>query len=105
MAIQSELPFPILDPAPESEQAPSERAADEAAMTAPDQRAHLRFDKMFAVRVESLLFGEIYCVARNISAGGIFPQPPDPFPLGPAGAVWFPLPQRSVAGGRAGPGH
>src|SRR6266446_5164162 len=95
MAIQSELPFPILDPAPESEQAPSERAADEAAMTAPDQRAHLRFDKMFAMRVESLLFGEIYCVARNISAGGIFLELQDPLPLGATVRVCFPVPDGS----------
>src|SRR5260221_13836584 len=98
MAIQSELPFPILDPAPESEQAPSERAADEAGMTAPDQRAHLRFDKMFAVRVESLLFGEIYCVARNISAGGIFLDLPDPLPLGATARVCFPVPDGSGVG-------
>src|SRR5260221_4914894 len=95
MAIQSELPFPILDPAPESEQAPSERAADEAGMTAPGQRAHLRFDKMVAVRVESLLFGEIYCVARNNSAGGIFLQLQDPFALGATGRRCVPLSDRS----------
>ena len=47
---------------------------------AREQRAHLRFDKMFTVRLESLLFGEIYCVARNVSAGGIFLELPDPLP-------------------------
>jgi len=54
-----------------------------------DQRAHLRFDKMFTVRVESLLFGETYCVARNVSAGGIFLELPDPLPLGASVRVCF----------------
>jgi hypothetical protein len=42
------------------------------------RREHLRFDKVFSVRVESLLFGDLTCVARNISAGGLrvcFPVP------------------------------
>ena len=60
-----------------------------------DQRAHLRFDKMFVVRLESLLFGEIYCVARNVSAGGIFLELPDPLPLGAAVRVCFPVPDGS----------
>ena len=91
MATQSELPFPTLPPTDEE----SERAtrADEAA--AADQRAHLRFDKMFAVRLESLLFGEIYCIARNISAGGIFLELPDPLPLGATVRVCFPVPDGS----------
>jgi len=60
-----------------------------------EQRAHLRFDKMFVVRLESLLFGEIYCVARNVSAGGIFLELPDPLPLGAALRVCFPVPDGS----------
>ena len=60
-----------------------------------EQRAHLRFDKMFVVRLESLLFGEIYCVARNVSAGGIFLELPDPLPLGAAVRVCFPVPDGS----------
>jgi hypothetical protein len=60
-----------------------------------EQRAHLRFDKMFTVRVESLLFGEIYCVARNVSAGGIFLELPDPLPLGATVRVCFPVPDGS----------
>lgn len=60
-----------------------------------EQRAHLRFDKMFVVRLESLLFGEIYCVARNVSAGGIFLEIPDPLPLGAAVRVCFPVPDGS----------
>jgi hypothetical protein len=93
MATQSELPFPTLEATTDSEQ-PSERAAADAAAAA-DQRAHLRFDKMFAVRVESLLFGEIYCVARNISAGGIFLELADPLPLGATVRVCFPVPDGS----------
>ena len=62
---------------------------------AADQRAHLRFDKMFVVRLESLLFGEIYCIARNVSAGGIFLELPDPLPLGAAVRVCFPVPDGS----------
>ncbi len=44
---------------------------------------------MFTVRVESLLFGELYCIARNVSAGGIFLEMPDPLPLGAAVRVCF----------------
>ena len=65
------------------------------AVIVEDQRAHLRFDKMFVVRLESLLFGEIYCVARNVSAGGIFLELPDPLPLGAAVRVCFPVPDGS----------
>ena len=65
------------------------------ATLARDQRAHLRFDKMFVVRLESLLFGEIYCIARNVSAGGIFLELPDPLPLGAAVRVCFPVPDGS----------
>ena len=50
---------------------------------------------MFVVRLESLLFGEIYCVARNVSAGGIFLELPDPLPLGAAVRVCFPVPDGS----------
>src|SRR5215831_13064542 len=57
--------------------------------SARDQRAHLRFDKMFTVRLESLLFGETYCIARNVSAGGIFLELPDPLPLGASVRVCF----------------
>jgi hypothetical protein len=60
-----------------------------------EKRAHLRFDKMFSVRVESLLFGELYCVARNVSAGGIFLELRDPLPLGASVRVCFPVPDGS----------
>ena len=78
---------------------PSDSASDDAARTAAiearEQRAHLRFDKMFTVRIESLLFGEIYCIARNVSAGGIFLELPDPLPLGAPGRVCAPVPAGS----------
>jgi hypothetical protein len=90
MPIQSELPFPSLEPADESD-----HPIETAVPAASDQRTHLRFDKMFAVRVESLLFGEIYCIARNISAGGIFLEIQDPLPLGATVRVCFPVPDGS----------
>ena len=62
---------------------------------AEEQRAHLRFDKMFTVRIESVLFGEIYCIARNVSAGGIFLELQDPLPLGATIRVCFPVPDGS----------
>jgi hypothetical protein len=70
-------------------------ANEEAALEPAEQRAHLRFDKMFTVRIESLLFGEIYCIARNVSAGGIFLELPDPLPLGATIRVCFPVPDGS----------
>lgn len=54
-----------------------------------EKRAHLRFDKVFPVRVESLLFGEFRCVARNVSAGGIFLETRDHLPLGARVRICF----------------
>jgi hypothetical protein len=90
MATPFQLPFPNLET--ENAEEPGAAAVE---TTGADQRAHLRFDKMFAVRVESLLFGEIYCVARNVSAGGIFLEMPDPLPLGATVRVCFPVPDGS----------
>ena len=59
------------------------------------RREHLRFDKVFSVRVESLLFGDLTCVARNISAGGLFLEVADPLPLGATLRVCFPVPDGS----------
>ena len=84
-----------LDAAPGSEQE-REITEEPAALPAPaEQRAHLRLDKMFMVRVDSMLFGEIFCVARNVSAGGIFLELPDPLPLGASVRVCFPVPDGS----------
>jgi len=95
MPTSSDLPFPILPAASASDTGAEDTKLTEGADAQTDQRAHLRFDKMFAVRVESLLFGEIYCVARNISAGGIFLELPDPLPLGATVRVCFPVPDGS----------
>jgi hypothetical protein len=54
-----------------------------------EKREHLRFDKVFPVRVESILFGELPCVARNVSAGGIFLETAEPLPLGARVRVCF----------------
>jgi Tfp pilus assembly protein PilZ len=50
-------------------------------------------DKLFPVLVESPLFGFKSCIARNISAGGIFLETNEPLPLGSAIRVYFSLPQ------------
>lgn len=60
-----------------------------------EKRQHLRFDKVFPVRVESILFGEIPCVARNVSAGGIFLETRDPLPLGARVRICFLTPDES----------
>ena len=59
------------------------------------RREHLRFDKVFMVRLESALFGDVACVARNVSAGGIFLEMADPLPLGARVRVCFPVPDGS----------
>jgi hypothetical protein len=74
---------------------PAPSPVTSAQIEVDEQRAHLRFDKMFMVRLESLLFGEIYCVARNVSAGGIFLEISDPLPLGATVRVCFPVPDGS----------
>jgi|SRR5450432_2591822 hypothetical protein len=79
----------IFDSTSEGSASAASDTGETAAESLRDQRAHLRFDKMFTVRVESLLFGELYCVARNVSAGGIFLEMPDPLPLGAAVRVCF----------------
>lgn len=93
MPTSSDLPFPALADAGADQSAADDVKPLEA--DGADQRAHLRFDKMFSVRVESLLFGEIYCIARNISAGGIFLELSDPLPLGATVRVCFPVPDGS----------
>lgn len=60
-----------------------------------EKREHLRFDKVFPVRVESVLFGEFRCVARNVSAGGIFIETRDHLPLGARVRVCFLTPDET----------
>jgi hypothetical protein len=66
-----------------------------AAAGAPEKRQHLRFDKVFPVRLESILFGQVSCVARNVSAGGIFLETADLLPLGARVRVCFLTPNES----------
>jgi hypothetical protein len=64
--------------------------------TASEKRQHLRFDKVFPVRVESVLFGELPGVARNVSAGGIFIEMREPLPLGARVRVSFLNPEETA---------
>lgn len=66
-----------------------------AATIESEKRQHLRFDTVLPVRVESILFGEIPCVARNVSAGGIFLETRDPLPLGARVRVCFINPEET----------
>src|SRR5450432_358561 len=59
------------------------------------RREHLRLDKVFSVGAESLLLGDLVCIARNVSAGGIFLELADPLPLGASIRVCFPVPDGS----------
>jgi hypothetical protein len=61
-----------------------------------EKRQHLRFDKVFPVRVESVLFGELPAVARNVSAGGIFLEMRDPLPLGARVRISFLNPEETA---------
>jgi hypothetical protein len=74
---------------------PAPSSAGATGDTRGDQRAHLRFDKVFPVRVESILFGEMACIARNVSAGGIFLETSDPLPLGARLRVCFLTPNET----------
>ncbi len=71
---------------------PSSEPSPERPSPLTEQRQHLRFDKAFPVRVESILFGDMPCVARNVSAGGIFLETREPLPLGARVRVCFPIP-------------
>jgi hypothetical protein len=67
-----------------------------AVMPSPEKRQHLRFDKVFPVKVESVLFGELPGVARNVSAGGIFIEMRDPLPLGARVRISFLNPEETA---------
>lgn len=68
----------------------------ETEFASPEKRQHLRFDKVFPVRVESVLFGELPGVARNVSAGGIFIEMREPLPLGSRVRVSFSSPDETA---------
>jgi hypothetical protein len=90
MSDTSGSPSPPLPGPPDAEPAPA------ATPAAREKREHLRFDKVFPVRVESILFGELGCVARNVSAGGIFLETPEPLPLGARVRVCFLNPEENA---------
>ena len=46
--------------------------------------------------MDSILFGEVQCVARNVSAGGIFLESTDPLPLGARIRVCFMTPDEGA---------
>jgi hypothetical protein len=75
---------------------PRSSSALESPASKSEQRQHLRFDKVFPVRVESVLFGELSGVARNVSAGGIFIEMRDPLPLGARVRVSFLNPEETA---------
>lgn len=74
----------------------SQASAAMSPSPSPDKRQHLRFDKVFPVRVESVLFGELPGVARNVSAGGIFIEMRDPLPLGARVRISFLNPEETA---------
>jgi hypothetical protein len=54
-----------------------------------NQRIHVRFDKMFPVRVGSELYGDSPAIARNISTGGMLVEMACPLPLGSVVTIHF----------------
>jgi hypothetical protein len=74
----------------------SSPGTSEPAVGTGEKRQHLRFDKVFPVRVESILFGQLSCVARNVSAGGIFLETADLLPLGARVRICFLTPDESA---------
>jgi hypothetical protein len=75
---------------------PKTSSQTSAAISDSEKRQHLRFDKVFPVRVESVLFGELPGVARNVSAGGIFIEMRDPLPLGARVRIAFLNPEETA---------
>ncbi|MFO0577812.1 MAG: PilZ domain-containing protein [Polyangia bacterium] len=57
-----------------------------------EKRRTVRFDKAFPVAVRSDSHGETCAVARNISAGGMMIEAPEPLPLGTRVQVFFSMP-------------
>ena len=57
-----------------------------------NKRAALRFEKVFPVILSTEEFGECNAMARNISAGGILVEMPEPMPLGTTVRVHFMMP-------------
>ena len=68
-------------------------AASRPRLLPSEKRQSLRLDKVFPVWITSSEFGELQGVARNISAGGIFVETPEPMPLGAPVRVHFAMPE------------
>ena len=61
-------------------------------LTKVERRNWNRLDKVFTVQVESPLYGFTNCIARNISAGGIFLECKELLPLGSTIKILFSVP-------------
>ena len=70
----------------------SGRASGRPPVLRVEQRRNIRFDKAFPVAIRSEAFGESSAIARNVSAGGIMVELPEPLPLGTAVQVFFSVP-------------
>jgi hypothetical protein len=57
-----------------------------------ERRSAPRIPLVFSVSIESARFGELVCVGRNISAGGMFVETTDPLPIGEKVTVHFEMP-------------
>jgi hypothetical protein len=62
----------------------------------PERRRFLRFEILAPVKVDSPAHGEVRCVARNISEGGICLETRDPLPLGSEVSVYFGAEEETV---------
>jgi hypothetical protein len=56
-----------------------------------EKRIHTRFDKAFLVVIGSELYGDVFAIARNVSAGGILVEMSYAPPLGTIVTVHFQL--------------
>src|SRR5215831_4302244 len=62
-----------------------------------DQRATIRFNKVFEVSLSSEEYGEIGAVARNISFGGMLIETPSVPPLGCEVRIRFQIPDSDAS--------
>jgi hypothetical protein len=62
-----------------------------------EQRASIRFNKVFQVQISSEDFGEVHAVARNISTGGMQLETPATLPLGAVLEVRFQIPDSDAS--------
>jgi hypothetical protein len=62
-----------------------------------EQRASIRFNKVFEVSLSSEEYGEIGAVARNISIGGMLIETPSVPPLGSEVRIRFQIPDSDAS--------